>query len=50
MTSAMTDGESGDILRVVNDAASRSAAVGYLLVYGTICSCGTISPVDLSNK
>ena len=39
-----------DILRAVNDAASRTAAVGYLPVYGTTCSCGAISPVDVSNR
>jgi hypothetical protein len=35
---------------VVNDEASRTAALGYLLVYGTTCSCEAILPVDLSNK
>jgi hypothetical protein len=32
----------GDVLRVVNGAASRTAALGYLLVYGTPCSRGAI--------
>ena len=44
------------IMRGVTSSASFTtwlpvtAALGYLLVNGTTCSCGPISPVDLSNK